>query len=115
MIENALTPATAGRAQEGAELALLAGEELIPAIFGPKALGFWEQAFRHAKCGFSYEHSWFLDIEGKAVGIAVGYNYVEQKKEEFRTFLVLLRCLKWDFIRQRNELRQDNACPTRKR
>lgn len=106
MPENALIPAIPQQYKEGAELALLAGEQLIPAIFGPKALSFWEKAFCHPKCGFSYEHSWFLDFDGKPVGIAVGYDYISQKKEEFRTFLILLKCLKWTFIKQRNELRQ---------
>lgn len=106
MAEKTLTPATPERAREGAELAFLAGEKLIPAIFGPDALAFWEKAFRHRRCGFSYEHSWFLDINGKPLGIAVGYDYQTQKKEELRTFLIMLKCLKWTFFTQRNELRQ---------
>ena len=106
MSSDILTLATPQRARVGAELALLAGEQLIAAIFGLGALAFWEKAFRHPKCGFSYEHSWFLEVDGNPVGIAVGYDYQAQKKEEFRTFLILLKCLKWTFIRQRNELRQ---------
>jgi len=105
-MKNSLILATPERSREGAELALLAGEKLIPAIFGPNALAFWEKAFRHRKCGFSYEHSWFLDIDGKPLAIAVGYDYQTQKKEGLRTFLIILKCLKWKFIKQRKELQQ---------
>ncbi len=106
MKENALTPATPERAREGAELAVLAGEDLIPALFGPDAQRFWECAFKYRQCVFSYEHSWLLEIDGNPVGIAVGYDYQSQKKEGRRTFWAMLRCLKWTFIKQRNELQQ---------
>ncbi len=105
-MKNTLTIATPERAREGAELALLAGEELIPALFGSGAERFWECAFRHRRCGFSYEHSWFLEVDGKLAGIAVGYDYGTRKKEKFRTFLIILRCLRWAFLRQMAELRQ---------
>jgi len=113
MAHTALSIATPRKSREGAELALLAGEQLIPALFGQNALEFWEKAFRHRKCGFSYEHSWFLDIDDKSVGIAVGYDYQTQKKEELRTFLIILKCLKWTFVKQRNELRQSGEIMAR--
>ncbi|MFO8101881.1 MAG: GNAT family N-acetyltransferase [Dehalococcoidia bacterium] len=115
MKENALTPATPEMAPEGAELALLAGEELIPALFGPDARHFWECAFQYRQCSFSYEHSWFLEIDGKSVGIAVGYDYETQKKEGRRTFWAMINCLKWTFLKQLSELRQSGALMARTR
>ena len=115
MKENALTPATPQRAPEGSELALLAGEELIPALFGPDAHRFWECAFKYRQCGFSYEHSRFLEVGGKPVGIAVAYDYQTQKKEGRRTFWAMINCLKWTFLKQLSELRQSGALMARTR
>ncbi len=106
MSENALEMAASKDAKEGAELAVLASPELIAALFGPHAERFWERAFKYPRCGFSYDHSWFLNVNGKPAGIAVGYDYQSQRKEGLRTFLIMIRCLKWTFFKQMSELRQ---------
>lgn len=87
-------------AQDFSELALHTGPELLPALFGANVKDVWTKAFRHPRSCFSYEHSHFIEVNGKTEGMALAYSYDRKRKEEIRSLLLILRYLKWGILKQ---------------
>jgi ribosomal protein S18 acetylase RimI-like enzyme len=100
MEDTAIAIATPEMARTGSELSVLSGPELMQAVFGPNAQLFWEKAFSYERCCFSYQHSIFIQANGEVAGLAVVYDSADKKKEELRSYLIILRHLKLTFFRQ---------------
>ncbi len=100
MEDTTIANATPEMAKSCSELAVLAGPELMQAVFGPNVQLFWEKAFSYEGCCFSYQHSIFIQANGEVAGLAVVYDSADKKKEELRSFLIILRHLKLTFFRQ---------------
>jgi len=47
---------------------------------------------------FSFEHSYFIEVNGKRAGMVLGYNWKQKKREELYTGLLLVKYLKWSLF-----------------
>ena len=106
MEDITIASATPEMAEVCSELAILAAPELLPAVFGQDVQQFWNKAFRHRRCCFSYKHSICLQVNAETVGLAIMYSNVDKKKEGLRSLLIMLRYLKWTFFRKLSALKQ---------
>ena len=85
-----------------AELALLTGPELLPALFGSESSfrKVMRGSFPRGRNSFSHEHSHFLEVDGRTAGMALAFTRAQMGKEQLRTLLSILRHLKLAFFRQ---------------
>jgi ribosomal protein S18 acetylase RimI-like enzyme len=79
-------------------LVLLPGQNLFYAIFGSGARSVIQTLFRQRKNLFSFEHSYFIEVDGQKAGIVLGYDWKTQGGEEWRTGLLLVKYMKLDFF-----------------
>jgi len=85
-------------AQDFTNLALLSEPPLFPAIFGSGVRGAMQNLFRHRKNLFSFEHSYFIEVDGRKAGVILGYDWKAQRRGEWRTGLLLIKCMKLGFF-----------------
>ena len=85
-------------AQDFANLTLLLEPELFPAIFGSGARNVLQSLFRQRRNLFSFEHSYFIEVDGSKAGMILGYGWKTQRGEEWRTGLLLIKCMKLGFF-----------------
>ncbi len=85
-----------------AELALLTAPELLPALFGSESnfKKVMRGSFPRTKNPFSFEHSHFIEMGGRAAGMALALTHDQMSKEQLRTMLLLVRYLKLAFVTQ---------------
>jgi len=79
-------------------LILLSELELFPAIFGSGARNVLQNLFRQRRNLFSFEHSYFIDVDGIKAGMIIGYNWKTQREENWRTGLLMIKYMKLEFI-----------------
>jgi len=85
-------------APDFANLVLLSEPTLFPTIFGSGTRGVIQNLFRHRKNLFSFEHSYFIEVDGKKAGMILGYDWKTQRGEEWRTGLLLIKYMKLEFF-----------------
>ena len=85
-------------APDFANLALLSEPPLFPAIFGSGVRGVMQNLFRQRKNLFSFEHSYFIEVDGRKAGVILGYDWKAQRRGEWRTGLLLIKCMKLGFF-----------------
>jgi ribosomal protein S18 acetylase RimI-like enzyme len=96
-------------AEDFSALALHSGPELLPALFGPTVRGLWRDAFRHRRSCFSFEHSRFIEVNGRTAGMALSYDFERKRSEELESLMVILRYLRWHFLAQITCLRRSSS------
>ena len=106
MDNAAVRPGRPSDAEDFSELALHTGPELLPALFGPAARALWRNAFRHPRICFSFEHSRFIELNGRPAGMALSYDFDQKRGEELRSLVLILRYLRWRFPAQITYLRR---------
>jgi len=79
-------------------LILLSELELFLAIFGSGARNVLQNLFRQRRNLFSFEHSYFTDVDGIKAGMIIGYNWKTQREENWRTGLLMIKYMKLEFI-----------------
>jgi ribosomal protein S18 acetylase RimI-like enzyme len=89
-------------APDYAELALLTGPELLPALFGSESnfKKVMRGSFPRPKNPFSFEHSHFIEMNGRTAGMALALTHDQLSKDPLRTMLLLMRYLKLSFVTQ---------------
>jgi len=85
-------------AQDFTNLILLSAPNLFPAIFGSSVGSVLQNLFRQRKNLFSFEHSYFIEVDGKKVGVIIGYGWKTEREEEWRTGLLLIKHMKLEFF-----------------
>ena len=87
-------------ARHFSELALFTGPVLLPALFGSEsnAGNVLSRSFRHDRNTFSYEHSYFIEVNGETAGMGLAFTCEQMKKEQIRSMLFILRYLKLRFF-----------------
>jgi len=87
-------------AQDFSQLVLLSAPMFFPYLFGFDVRNVMKNLFQHTKNYFSFEHSYFIEVNGDIAGMALVYNYKQKKQEKLRTSLLLLKYLKRDMFTQ---------------
>jgi len=85
-------------APDFANLILLSEPEMFPAIFGSGVRNVLQNLFRQRRNLFSFEHSYFIEVDGKKAGMILGYDWKNQGWEEWRTGLLIIRYMKLKFF-----------------
>jgi ribosomal protein S18 acetylase RimI-like enzyme len=85
-------------AQDFSQLILLSTATFFPSIFASNAEEVMRKIFQQPGNLFSFEHSYFIEVNSKIAGMALGYNWEQKRREELRTGLLLVKYLKWSFF-----------------
>ena len=85
-------------AQDFTNLILLSEPTLFPTIFGSRARNVLQSLFRQRRNLFSFEHSYFIEVDDTKSGMALGYDWKTQRGEEWRTGLLLIKYMKLEFF-----------------
>lgn len=85
-------------AQDFSQLVLLSAATFFPSIFASKTEEVMRKMFQQTGNLFSFEHSYFIEVNGKIAGMALGYNWEQKRREELQTGLLLVKYLKWSFF-----------------
>lgn len=81
-----------------ANLIFLSEPNLFPVIFGFSARGVIQNLFRHRKNLFSFEHSYFIEVDGTKAGVIIGYDWHTERGEGWRTGLLLIKYMRLEFF-----------------
>jgi len=85
-------------ARDFSHLILLSAPVFFPSLFGDNGLEVMENLFRYPGNIFSFEHSYFVEMEKKIAGMVLGYTWKERDQEELNTGFLLFRYLGWDIL-----------------
>ena len=85
-------------AQDFTNLILLSESGLFPAVFGSKVKNVLQRLFRQRRNLFSFEHSYFIEVDDTKSGMALGYDWKTLRGEEWRTGLLLIKYMKLEFF-----------------
>jgi ribosomal protein S18 acetylase RimI-like enzyme len=85
-------------AQDFSQLILLSATTFFPLIFASNTDEIMRNLFQQPGNLFSFEHSYFIEVNGKIAGMALGYNWEQKRREGLNTGLLLVKYLKWSFF-----------------
>jgi len=99
-MDNVITrKGRAGDAQDFSHLVLLSAPTFFPLLFGPNAAEVMKNLFQQPRNLFSFEHSYFIEVNGKIAGMSLGYNWERNRREKLYTGLLLVKkYLKWSLF-----------------
>lgn len=75
------------------ELILLTSPAFLPTLLGRNAKGLMQKLFRHRGHYYSFDRSYFVDIDGKVAGMAQLHKVRPRKREKVRLGLLLMKYL----------------------
>jgi len=90
-----------GRAEDMKDfshLILLSAPTFFPLIFASNTAEVMKKLFQQPRNLFSFEHSYFIEVNGKIAGMVLGYNWEQKRREELHTGLLLAKYLKWSLF-----------------
>lgn len=54
--------------------------------------------FQQSRNLFGFEHSYFIEVNGRRAGMVLGYTREQKRREELHTGLLLVKYLKWSLV-----------------
>ncbi|MEA2087206.1 MAG: N-acetyltransferase [Candidatus Caldatribacteriota bacterium] len=84
--------------QDFSQLILLSTATFFPLLFASNTEEIMRNLFQQPGNLFSFEHSYFIEVNGKIAGMALGYSWEQKRREELHTGLLLVKYLKWNFL-----------------
>lgn len=84
-------------AQHFSELIILTSPTLFPALFGSTVKNLMKNIFKHRRHYFSFDRSYFAEVDGKMAGMAQLHKRRPARREKTRLSLLLLKYLNWRF------------------
>lgn len=75
------------------QLVLIAVPELLSYVFGSKTKDIMKNLFQDTENYWSFEHTYFAEVDDDVSGMALGYSYRQRKQEEERTGELVVRYL----------------------
>jgi ribosomal protein S18 acetylase RimI-like enzyme len=75
------------------QLVLIAVPELLPYFFGSNTKDILKNLFQDTGNFWSYEHTYFVEVDGDIAGMALGYGHRQRKQEEERTGELIVKYL----------------------
>lgn len=85
-------------AQDFSNLSLLSDPVFCQAIFGSGTRNMLQNLFRQRRNLFSFEHSYFIEVNGKKAGMILGYDGKSESGETWRTGLLMIKYMKLGFF-----------------
>jgi ribosomal protein S18 acetylase RimI-like enzyme len=77
------------------ELVTLTSPAIFPLVFGSTVKKMMKKIFPHKKHYYSFDRSFFAEVDGKVVGMAQLHKLTTRKGQTVRMSLLLLKYLKW--------------------
>lgn len=87
------------------QLILFSVPEFFPYIFGSGVRDALRKLFQGKRNWFSFEHSYFVEVDSEIAGMAIACSYEEKKKEKRRSIEMLARYLKESSFAERPDPR----------
>ena len=85
-------------AQDFTNLLSLSAPIFFTVIYGSDVSSVIQNLFRQPKNLFSFEHSYFIEVEGTKAGMILGYDWKTKREEEWRTGLLMIKYMKLRFF-----------------
>jgi len=77
--------------EDFSHLLILSAPALFPTVFGEDFKEMIQKIFKERRNLFSFEHTYFLKMDGKIVGMVLSYDWTVKRKEEINTGRVLFK------------------------
>jgi ribosomal protein S18 acetylase RimI-like enzyme len=77
------------------ELVSLSSPKLFSVIFGSKAKRLMKSIFSHRRHYYSYDRSFFIEVDGKVAGMAQLHRYRPRNREKWNLTVLLMRHMNW--------------------
>jgi ribosomal protein S18 acetylase RimI-like enzyme len=77
------------------ELVTLTSPAMFPVVFGANVKKLMKKLFPHKRHYYSFDRSFFAELNGRVVGMAQLHKLVTRKGQTVRLSLLLLKYLKW--------------------
>lgn len=77
------------------ELVTLTSPSIFPIVFGSSVKKLMKNLFPHKRHYYSFDRSFFAEIDGKVVGMAQLHKLITRKGQTARLSFLLLKYLKW--------------------
>jgi len=77
------------------ELVTLSSPKIFQILFGSKVKKIMKNLFRHRRHYYSFDRSFFADIDGKTVGMAQLHKLRPRRREKVNLGLLLFKYMKW--------------------
>ena len=77
------------------ELVTLTSPAIFPIVFGSNVKKLMKNLFSHKRHYYSFDRSFFAEIDGKVAGMAQLHKLITRKGQTVRLSLLLLKYLKW--------------------
>lgn len=77
------------------ELVILSSPKVFSLLFGSKVKKVMKNLFPHRRHYYSYEKSFFIEVDGKTAGMAQLHRCKPRKRERLKLTLLLLKYLNW--------------------
>ena len=87
-------------ARDFSQLVLLSAPTFFPYLFGSDVRNVMKNLFQHTRNYFSFEHSYFIEVNGDIAGMALVYSYKQKKREKLRSSLLISKYLKRSIFTQ---------------
>lgn len=78
----------------------LSAPKLFSSVFGENFKRILESLFRERRNLFSFEHTFKVKIEGDVAGMLLGYDWKTKKGEEINTGKLLIKYMKFNFVKR---------------
>ena len=79
-------------------LILLSASRLLPTVLGTNASRILRSLFCHKRNLYSFEHSRFIEVNGRSAGMLISYDWKVRRLQRLRTGLLLLKYMKLQLI-----------------
>ncbi len=81
-----------------ADLVVLSAPSLFPILYGEKVKTIMQHLFCKSCNLFSFEHTYFAEVDGERAGMILGYDWRVKKQENWRTGFFLLMQMRLHFL-----------------
>ena len=77
-----------GDSQDFSQLILLSAATFFPSIFASYTEEVMRKIFQQPGNLFSFEHSYFIEVNDRIAGMALGYNWEQKRREEEKIIFI---------------------------
>lgn len=79
------------------ELVVMTSPQFLPAVFGSKVKNLMCKIFQHRRHYFSFDNSFFVEVNGKVAGMAQLHKLSPRRREKTQLIMLLLKYMTWRF------------------
>ena len=96
--------ATAEEAEDFNRLFVVSAPKFVPALYGGIHERVNRNLYRYTGNILSFEHTRFMKVDGRNAGMVVTYDWKQNKEQQFKTSMLILRYMRTRFLKQARHL-----------